>query len=248
MIDRLPHIVEPCIDQARGVEVSATVDLAPQRTQPVRDPRSVRAPRTVEGVPTCQCINTEGTQRLQEEVTPRIDRHHARVDQFGHRIGHVFAVQHSRRRGQELRIVEAEPGGEDAEDVEQTTRRVAQQSIGPVDESVQAPVPGRDPARTAQDPETPVQSVDEHCRGYRPRLRRRELDTERQAVEPSADLRDRRRSCFVQLEARIACPGTDTEQPDGIRRLDGGGRRVHVRHRKWIEGDDLFGGNSQRHP
>src|SRR5262249_12467415 len=84
---------------------------------------------------------------------------------------------------------------------EQPLLLLREQTVAPVDRVPQRPLALVDVARSAGQQRQPlVETAKERDGGERPLPGRRELDRERQTVEPDADLDDRRRVPVVELE------------------------------------------------
>lgn len=122
------------------------------------------------------------------------------VDQIGDAVEHVDRV----RRvvgGDRLRKLQREAAGEDAEPPEQRPLPGSQQVVAPAHRVAQRLLPFREVAGAAGEQLQPIRQPREHGLG-REQLgsRRRELDRQRQAVQPRAQLGQDRRVVRRQLQ------------------------------------------------
>ena len=122
-----------------------------------------------------------------------------RVDADAHR----FDVLDLRRR-------------EDREDLEQRSFVVSQQLIAPGDRVAQRPLPvGQVAGPAAEDIESATQAIAKLGGREQPKPRGRELDRERQPVEPRADLADDGSRFVIESEARPRLTAALHEERDG---------------------------------
>src|SRR5262249_43038434 len=113
------------------------------------------------------------------------------------------------RAADRLGRLERERAREDRQPHEQELLLLVQQLIAPVQYGPQCLLPGRSVARAArQQLEPMLQPVEDLRRAQHVRARRRQLDRERQAIEPTAELADR----LVGHERRPKAPCTLDEQ------------------------------------
>ncbi len=104
---------------------------------------------------------------------------------------------------------------------EQPLLRLGQQPVGPVDRGGEALVAGLRATGAAGEQVPVVEAAGHLRRAHRPHPRGGQLDRERQAVEPAADLGDRALDLAVGVEVRPGGAGTLHEQRGGV----GGGHR-----------------------
>jgi hypothetical protein len=137
----------------------------------------------------------------------------------------------------QLRRLERAAPHKDAEPREGESLARRQQVVAPVDRGRERALASRGIARPAREPvRLALEPLEDLGRREQFRPCRRELDGERQPVEPRADLGDLRRARRVELEARVDGTGARGEEPQRVgldERLErpAGVGRVERRHR-----------------
>ena len=112
--------------------------------------------------------------------------------------------------------VRTEVGTEDGELIEERLLDVGQQVVRPRNGGAQALVAGVDAATTSEHLEAVVEVCSELSHRHRRQPGRRQLDRQRETVEPPADLVDDGDVRVGRLEAAEHGRGTLTEQPHGV--------------------------------
>ena len=201
-----------------------------------------------------QALGRELADRLQHRVARRRPPgtahlpQHAQADQLLQAVEHRQARVH---RGAAARFADIQAGasGEHRAGREQPPGPRRQQVMAPGDRSPQRLLPVRKvTAAAGQQAQRMLKPGRDRLRRQQPDPRRRQLDGQRQAVQPADNLRDRRRVLIVDGESRYHGGRALGEQP---RRLAGGqGRRGRVGHRvrdrKRRDRAFLLAGNAQR--
>ena len=114
--------------------------------------------------------------------------------------------------------LEGETGREHTEILEQRAPLVGEQADAPVDRRLHRPVPiGKVAHRRGQQRKDVLQALSDALRGQQAHFRGSQLDRQRQAVEPSADVRDGVRVLGGEGELRLGRLGAIDEQLDGRR-------------------------------
>jgi hypothetical protein len=152
----------------------------------------------------CQLRRGELADRLEQAETSLGLAHEVLVDERSENV--------ELRVADGLGRVQREPAGEEGEPCEELPLRVVEQVVAPLDRGLERPLALRRVARAGgQERKSAVEAGKQRGRAEELRARGRELDRERQAVEPSADLRDLRavrgraprcRSFLEQLDSR----------------------------------------------
>jgi hypothetical protein len=156
-------------------------------------------------------VLADGLQQQEpRRATAGVGNHQGLVYQPAHTGEHVVASDHpagaDRPRG-----VQVEPGREHREAAEQCPIRLAEQIMAPADGRRQGLLPGGDAAGAAHEqPEPVVQALLDLLRGQGAQPRGRELDGQRDAVEPGAH----------HLRRGLAGPVQGERLPDLARPLD----------------------------
>ena len=113
--------------------------------------------------------------------------------------------------------VERPAAREDRQPPEQRPLRLGQQPVAPVDQAAQRLVPReRRPAAAGQQAEAVVEPRGDLLDGERPHARGGQLDRQRDAVQPLADLGHRRRVRIRQGEVGLHRGGPVDEEPHGL--------------------------------
>ena len=124
-------------------------------------------------------------------------------------------VEPARRVAHRLRGSEREGAGEDRQTAEHGTLVVPEQVVAPADRRMERLLARRSPAAAREEPEAVVEPVDDLTGREVRDLRGGQLDGQRDAVEPTADLRDvsrhdrgswRTRGARASLARRTAAP------------------------------------------
>jgi len=185
--------------------------------------------QVVQGVPAAQLAPLAGSlEPLEAVLTDRLEHRDAEgtgavsaaqqalVVQRGHHVGCVetklIGLAHRFDR------LDRRSTREDGQAPEHRLLTVVEQLVAPVDRPTQGPLPFRDVPAAGEKREAPVEPGKDVSRLEQPNPRRRELDRQRQAVEPGADLGDRRRVLQRQVESRTDCPSALDEERDRIDR------------------------------
>ena len=155
------------------------------------------------------------------------------VDQLAEDVEHVDGIEcvaDQDRFGRD----DVATAGEDREPVEGVAFELAQQVVRPVDGAPERLLPfERGAAAAREELEALVEPVDKVVRCHRTHTCGRQLDRERDPVEPPAQLRDRVRVLGREREVVLRVAGPVDEQVLGFRAVE----RPH--------GDDLFSGHRQ---
>ena len=113
----------------------------------------------------------------------------------------------------DLGRVEREATGEHRKTREQASLGIGQQLVAPVDRRAERLLARDSGARTTgEEPEAVIEAVEDLLRAQHASARGRELDRERDAVEPVADPRDRRGRRVVEVEVRPDLAGALDEE------------------------------------
>ena len=231
------------------------VGTAEPARRPARPAR--RAPRRARrGPPSAsgrrgQLLPTELAQRLQLAVAvrPCAGDHHRLVDEHAEQPGDVDARRCRCRRTPARPVRASNDAREHREPVEQPLLDRREQVVGPLHEIAQRAVPrvGGAP-RAGEHPEALGQPLGELRRAHRPHPRRRQLERERHAVEPDADLGDRGAVVVVEHEVRLRRPGPLHEQlhRGARRRASSSGSSTLRRHRQRRHRPHHLGGDAER--
>ena len=179
-----------------------------------------------------ELIERVGPRRLEQP--PAIARGVGRHQRFGHQIGDPF--RHAGPGGAEIahhggRGLDGEAAGEDAQGAEQAPLGLGQEVVAPAERRGERPVSrqGR-PAALGQQQQAAVEERAQlaHAEGVDPGGR--QLDGQRQPVQPLADLRHDRHVGVGELEVLGAGAGAVDEQPHGAEGERRG--RVHPGRRR----------------
>ncbi len=137
------------------------------------------------------------------------------ADQIVEQRRHLRAVD-AVARAYRLRVVERAVAREHRQPLEQPSLRLAELLVRPVDRGAQGRVAGgRAAARHRQQAEPLVEPRDDLGRRHRARAAGRELDRQRQAVQPPAQLAD-----CGEVDDSVRRPRAVDEQVDGAARLE----------------------------
>jgi hypothetical protein len=204
-------------------------------------------------------------QRLQDLVTERplgrrLGQHEGLADQAGQEIqggelaiggGRWAAVVGERgpgRRHDRLDRFQRAPPREDGQAVEQRALGLAQQVVAPLDRLAERPLAHRGgPSAAGQQREPVVQPGCDLVGGQDGHPGGGQLDSERNAVQPAADLHDRLAVALRQLEQRQHQPGPFHEEPDRLELAQlVQPRRSPVRHRQGRDTPDRLAVHAQR--
>ncbi len=105
--------------------------------------------------------------------------------------------------------------GKDREDLEQALLPGIEELVAPFDRRPQRLLPlGQVAGRAPEQLEPASEPITQRFRREQPQAGRSELDRERQAVEPTADVADRGRVVVVELKVGTDCPGSIDEELD----------------------------------
>ena len=185
-------------------------DLVRQPQRPGRVPRPQLRGRRIGGEPG----PAERPQRLQHAepgALPGVPHHQRAVDQVRQRTG----VAADRHHGGVL-----DGAGEDREPLEQGPLLVVEQTVGPLDDVAQRPVPRRGrPAAAAQHLEGVGHRVEQAAQAQRERAGGGELESEGKPVEAAAQLGDQLDLVGLGDGTRVAGPDPVGEQLRSRRRV-----------------------------
>ena len=144
---------------------------------------------------------------------PVVVEHEALVDEAAEQVEHLAR---SRSPGAATRLgrVERERPGEDAEPAQDAPAPAVEEVVAPVDRRGQGLLPGqRGPRAAGEQPEAVVEVARRSARRSAPAAGRGQLERQRDAVEPPADLGDRRRLSSVTANDGPRPPRPLDEQP-----------------------------------
>jgi hypothetical protein len=145
-----------------------------------------------------------------------LDQQQRPVRQPGQEVEHVRGVG-SAERGDLLRGGQAERAGEHRQPAQRRLFARREHVIAPVQRGPQRLVPRRPAFPPAHQQLEHVVEAGQHLGdGHHPQLRRGELDGQRQAVQPAAQLADQFRVVVGDLEAGKHGPGAVEEELHGL--------------------------------
>src|SRR5581483_662379 len=228
--------------EALGLGVAALEDRRPRALRELEEPRDVAAavllllparPQALERV------LAHGLEQVEPlAAAPDEARFHERLEPEG-----GAAAEDAGERA------EREAAGEDRRASEQQPLILAEEGVAPVERRAQGPLPRRQVAGAADEQvESPLEPLLDRRQGQRAHARGRQLDRERQAVEPSADPGDRRRGRGRQGKRRVDRARTRREQRDRLRRRDLGERAAGIGHGQRRDRVLVLAAQAHRHP
>ncbi len=188
-----------------------------------------------------ELVRGERSHGLQQPPSaPRAALAHdeALVDESAEHVGDRAAGSTGRHRGDPRQV---EPADEDRQTAEQLSFVPRQQVVAPVEHRAQGPVPLDRPAVGGQHPQAVVECGEQPVGAERRAAGGRELDRQRQAVQPAAEFGD---EGLIGREAGVSGGGPVEEQPRGV----GGQRQRLDRHRPLARyAGPLPAGDQHRH-
>ena len=148
--------------------------------------------------------------------------HETVIAQAGHDLEEIPAEV---RSADSLRVFERRPAGKDREAGEESARRRVEEVVAPIDGASQCLLAGREiPCTGLEETEPMLEPSENGRRGKESHTRRRELDGQREPVEPRADLCDCGRVVVGHLESGAHRDCALDEQPHCVELRDALGR------------------------
>jgi hypothetical protein len=230
------------------------LDLGPlgQRQVPVAVPIAHRLDLAGLGQPLPAILPHRLEQPVARLVAARLGLHQRLGDQLEEQLEHVVR-DHLAAGGDGLGGLEREAAGEDRQPAPERPLGRRQQVVAPPDHRAQRLVPGQGGAAPlGQEAEAVVQASGDLLRGQSGHPRGGQLDRERYAVEPPADLDDARGVPLGQVEAGQRAPRPLDEQPRGLGALRVrprvhavGARAARLRHAQRRHPPPRLAGNAE---
>jgi hypothetical protein len=190
--------------------------------QPVEPEHDMSVPERRELTGGTRPIQRVHPQGLQEpvELLPAgllVHSHEVLVDQTTHRVEHSDRVQVAYRGRDDLRSLHREGAGEDTEPAEDHLLGLVQSVMTPANRRSQRLLPGQHRPRTAREEVEAIVELDGDLLGrHLPAAGRRQLQGERDAVEPMTDLGDGGCVGLRDHEGRAGPASPIDEQPDRL--------------------------------
>jgi hypothetical protein len=192
------------VEPGRGLlrEVDVHVGVRPVDPRGLRPGREALAPELAQGLE----LPVAGTR------AGVLGDQHRLVDEHAEELGHVDVVD-AMTDAHAFGTLEVERAREHRDPLEQPLLRRREQVVGPLDEIAERPVPwiGR-ASRSCEHPKAFRKPLGELRGAHRPHARRRELECQRHAVEPDADLGHRLARRVVEHEVVLHRAGAVDEQ------------------------------------